>query len=226
MAYDAESSEYAGIINTVVSELDNTPGGAPPGAIIESIYVAQQGENSVFGDTMPHGIMMMALDHPDVTAYVAKYDSEPNLYDTTEAVRVVSEGVDRRYDEGGIYKQWDYAALGFTGYVDKDGVKPNLTEEESRRGAGWFEDFTNAAIMNKNVGTKLRDMTGVADPGTMVPKITDGMLVSKEVETPIHEQVISPMGGVIDAIKQWAPRVLLFIIGIVFLGFGLKVVFT
>lgn len=235
--YPATKHDYSDIINRVVSEFHDTPGGAPPGAVVEGIITAQQTPYAMStgsGEWPLNDIgWHYRTDSDEMKWFLDRYGRSPNSIE--EWVHLVSLGVDTRQEMGGYFQDWHAAAYGTTGAVTASGMKDDIPEIDRFAADVWFDEY------RKGVG---KHFTGIDElqPGYVRKTAADDYwkVIPEGEASPIERDDIGDMyrpgyeapglgnmvQPIIDAIRRWAPRVFLFIIGTVLIAFGIRAVFA
>lgn len=236
--YPARDHLYADIVNRMVTEYDNTPGGAPPGAVVQGVLEAQEGDNHMTtGTGKLEGMHRIPLDSDDVQFFIDRYGHEPRLWEAEDTVHVIANGIDTRQEMGGYFSDWNAAAWGITGRVKQDGMNDEMPETEQLRASGWYRDYLLSISPNEGVIGEMHPGSVNIDPKTKRPIVfpggeetTDADLVEEENtlrsnDFDVQGKIDAITGEVSRALSRWAPLVGLFLIGLILTGYGVYVVF-
>ena len=193
------ASAYRQDIMDLVKRYGTTPGGAPPGEIVEAMVQAESG-GDITARNQDGGLGLGLID-PDSDAWawyledrslVAQYGTDPNtvLVNPRANLEILAMELNRRQELGlaavesgepGAWADWYAAALGHWGYTDNTGMRVSGTDYDAQN--DYLEII---AYVTQQWGDERNIAIDKQNPGAMAHK--DGQLVFVPGDTTTREE--------------------------------------
>lgn len=226
-------------------------GAPPPVVIEGILQAQNGQSPMTTGEGQGVGLANLAMTSEDVRMYQQTYGAEPAMWDPETSIRVVTNATNLRQERGGYLADWHAAAFGITGAVDETGINQTMPEDEMVRARYWGIDYLSyfnsaRAATGKDVWAEIDALqpgtlsfgsddsaTGIVvtppdggDPQTTPEPQGEGLPDEGLIDA-VASGVADRLGitegvnSIIDAVREWLPRIGLFIAGTALTGIGI-----